>query len=136
MTYQEIVDIIRTTAGTVNTTGWFMHGRKTDFSLDYGKTFPQIALMPVRTTYHPEFTTNQHGITMFFLDQDKPDTTPLQREAIVADMYVMAKDFIDTLYLSMVDISDVLMTPEYRILDATASGYGISFTLIAGENCS
>jgi len=135
MTYQSVVTLIRNTVNTVNTTGWFTHARKTDFSLDFNEAAPYVCLLPVRTTYHPEQTTNRHDITMFFLDQDAPDTTPLEREAIISDMYVLSKLFIDTLYLSMVDISDVLMTPEYRILDATASGYGISFTIIGGEEC-
>ena len=42
--YQEIVDLIRNAAISVNPNGTFIHGLKSDGSLEYDEPMPQIHL--------------------------------------------------------------------------------------------
>lgn len=135
MTYQDVVDLIRTTAETVNPSGFFTHARRVDFSLNYDETGPYICLLPVRSTDNPNTYKEEWSITMLFLKQDAPDSTELEREGLIQDMYTLSKAFTDLLYESMVELGNILRTPEYRILSATATGYSIQFTLLSKEEC-
>jgi hypothetical protein len=136
MSYQEIVDLIRNVAIIVNPTGHFMHGRRTDGSLDYNEAFPQIHLMPVRTTWDIQNDNQTNDLVILFWDQDRPETSNLEREAIIAAMDALSDAFIFELYENNpVSISNVSKTPEYRQLAGTASGYGLSFTIISKTIC-
>jgi hypothetical protein len=45
MTYKDVVNIIRNAANYVNPNGTFIHGRKSDGSLQYNDDTPQIILL-------------------------------------------------------------------------------------------
>lgn len=136
MNYQNLVDIIRNTATTVNPTGLFVHARRTDGSLEYDKTFPQIHLYPVRSELELNNENIKHNIILMFWDQDRPETTNEEREAIIAAMDDLSNIFLFALNANPnVSLSNILKTPEYRQLAATASGYGLSFTISSKINC-
>jgi hypothetical protein len=71
-----------------------------------------------------------------FWDQDRPETTNDEREAIIAAMDDLSNTFLFALNFDVnVSLSNVLKTPEYRQLAATASGYGLSFTVNSKIDC-
>ena len=136
MNYQNIVDLIRNTANLVNPTGHFVHGRNTDGSLDYDYSFPQIHLLPVETTYDIPNDIKTHTLILMFWEQDSPESTNLEREQKIAAMDVLSDNFLNVLYnINTINIEDVLKTPEYRQLAGTASGYGLSFSIVSKVDC-
>jgi len=50
MAYQTAVDVVRAAAQTVNASGFFVHGRRSDGSINYDEAFPQILLYPFTST--------------------------------------------------------------------------------------
>lgn len=136
MNYQDIVDLCRVTANLVNPTGHFVHGRRTDGSLDYDYAFPQIHLLPVQTTFDISNDLKTHQLILFFWEQDSPESSNEEREAKIAAMDILSDLFLFELFENQqLNISDVLKTPEYRQLAGTASGYGISFSLTTKLEC-
>jgi hypothetical protein len=137
MTYQAIVDLIRNTAYIVNPTGHFVHGRRSDGSLDYNEPFPQIHLMPVRSSIDYSNNTERSDIVILFWQQDSPESSNDEREAIIAQMDVLSRNFLQLLYdEDILNLANVLRTPEYRQLAGTVSGYGISFTIVDKTSCN
>jgi hypothetical protein len=132
MGYQQIVAAIRTAAIAANEDGTFIHGRKSDGSLEYNEPFPQIHLYPF-TTQPQEGNRNivLASIVMAFWQQDAPDTTNERREEIIAEMDVLSNEFISQLELDLnpLEIATIKKEPQYRTLSATLSGYAITFEL-------
>lgn len=144
MTYQEVVNLIRTVATTVNATGTFVHGVKL-----FGSTKsidgpdPVIVLLPF-TTSRPNDSvgyTTDHKIQMTFWQQDKPDSSALEQEAIIAAMDVLSRTFelelervadLPANITAGVNIINVEKEPDYRRLMSTMSGYLLQFTLKSG----
>lgn len=136
MSYQSIVDLLRNLAYIVNPNGHFMHGRRSDGSLDYDKPFPQIHLYPVRSNPDIANSNERDDIILMFWQQDSPESTNEQREAMIAQMDVLSRNFMNELYAEDgVSVTNVLRTPEYRQLAGTVSGYGVSFTLPSKDDC-
>lgn len=136
MNYQDIVDLVRQISNAINPSGHFVHGRNTDGSLDYDYPFPQIHLLPVQTTYDVANDIKDHTLILMFWEQDSPESSNLEREAKIAAMDQLSDLFLAAIYNNTVfQVSDVLKTPEYRQLAGTASGYGLSFTLITKVDC-
>jgi len=136
MNYQNLVNLIRNTANLVNPTGHFVHGRNTDGSLDYDYSFPQIHLLPVETSYDVDDNIKTHSLILMFWEQDSPESSNDERELKIAAMDLLSDNFLAALNsISIINVSDVLKTPEYRQLAGTASGYGLSFSLITKEDC-
>ena len=128
--YQIIVDAIRDAAVSVNSTGTFIHGRRSDGSLEYNEPMPQIHLYPFITL--PQDTNRNlvfADIVMAFWQQDSPTTTNIEREEIIAAMDVLSNEFLDALDLGELEISNIRKEPQYRTLSATLSGYAITFKL-------
>lgn len=137
MNYTDIVNLIRNISNAINPTGYFMHGRRSDGSLDYDQNFPQIHLMPIRTNFDVPGDIKNHDIILMFWDQDSPDSSNDEREYKINQMDILSDLFLDTLYNDPANVSfnNVLKTPEYRQLAGTVSGYGISFTIISKVSC-
>lgn len=131
MSYQAVVNVIRDTANAVNPTGTFTHGRRSDASLEFDGTFPQIHLFPfVGDVDKTNAYTESYSIQMLFCGQDAPDSSNEEREAIIAAMDVLSREFINTLFdTDGVTMSRIRTEPNYRILSGTTSGYIVSFTL-------
>jgi hypothetical protein len=128
--YQAIVDLIRASANAVNPTGFFVHGRRSDGSLEYNEAFPQIHLYPFTT--NPQDTNSNilvANIVMAFWGQDSPESSNEEREAIIAAMDILSDNFLNNLDLSQLEIFSIRKEPQYRTLSATLSGYAITFNL-------
>lgn len=130
MGYQLIVDSIRNASLAVNPSGFFVHGRRSDGSLEYNEAMPQIHLYPF-TTFPQDDNRNIvfADIVMAFWSQDTPETSPEQREQIISLMDDLSNSFLNELDLADLEISNVKKEPQYRTLSATLSGYAITFRL-------
>jgi hypothetical protein len=136
MTYQSIIDLLRNTAFFVNPSGVFMNARRTDGSLEYPNTFPQIHLYPLRETVDINTSNVTAEVLLMFWQQDSPESTNEQREAIIAQMDALSTNFLLLLNAEDgVNISNARKTPEFRQLAGTVSGYGLAFTLSGKISC-
>ena len=128
--YQTIVDLIRASANAVNPTGFFVHSRRTDASLEYNEAFPQIHAYEFDT-----LPNDDNGnivvapIVMAFVFQDAPDSSNEERETIIANADVLSDAFMTNLDLNQVEIFGRRKNPNYRRLSANTSGYFITFNL-------
>ena len=130
MDYQQTVNFFRSVAEKVNQSGHFVHGRRVDVAIDYDMPFPQIALLPIRSEPNRQNANITHRIVLLFLDQDTPETSNEEREEIIQKMYVLLNTFMDELLENpLIQVTNEIITPEYRIMQATASGYSVSFTI-------
>ncbi len=136
MIYQETVDLIRSCAQEVNPDGTFINGRRADASIQYGDQMPQVHLYPF-TTREDEDDNVRSIILMSFLDQDSPDSSPEQREAIISQMEALSGAFVDKVRsTSGVSIEGTIeREPQYRTMQGTLSGYAVRFTLLSKGYC-
>lgn len=136
MSYQGIVDLIRNISNTINPTGTFMHGRRSDGSLEYDGAFPQIHLYPVRLSFDIANDVERNEIIIMFWQQDSPESSNDEREAIISQMDILSTNFLNAIYNEVnISITNILKTPEYRQLAGTVSGYGVSFTIVGKVDC-
>lgn len=136
MSYQGIVDLIRNISNTINPTGTFMHGRRSDGSLEYDGAFPQIHLYPVRLSFDIANDVERNEIIIMFWQQDSPESSNDEREAIISQMDILSTNFLNAIYNEEnISINNILKTPEYRQLAGTVSGYGVSFTIVGKVDC-
>lgn len=129
MGYQAIVDKIRAVAVAVNADGFFVHGRRSDGSIEYDAAFPQIHLYPFTTTISQIDGFDSSEIVMGFWYQDSPESTVEERETIIANADTLCRSFLDALLASQARIDNIRTDPQYRSLSGTLSGYGLRFTL-------
>jgi hypothetical protein len=130
MSYQTTVNILRDTANAVNSTGRFIHGRKIDASGAYNGMYPIIFCYPFNVTkgIDPNFI-DRSDILLGFYMEDKPDSSPEEREAIIAQMDELSDAFVYSLGESAISrISNVVKEPMYQIYSGDLSGYAIRFT--------
>jgi hypothetical protein len=130
MSYQSTVDVLRTAANAVNT-GRFIHGRKMDASSAYTGLYPLIFLYPfqTRTAVDPDFI-DTHDLLIGFFQEDKPDSSPEERELLVSEMDDLSTDFIAALEeMTDIKLTNVIKEPQYQIYSQTISGYAVRFNL-------
>jgi len=144
MTYQQIVDMCRTSANAVNPLGFFHHGRREDFSLEYYQdSFRQghagiglIAPTP-RTTINRTEGIVTHECVLVFMKQDSMDSDVLVREQIISDMDVLSNLFMDYIFNNYnIIITNEVKTPDYRQFMGTLSGYSMTFTIQSYLPCA
>lgn len=138
MKYNDTVELIKSIADTLLTSGTFVHGRRIDGSIIFDKPFPQIHLLP--------FTVSKNRVNLFdtasliigFWFQDKPDSTPEERQEIISEADILCEAFIVALEARVnsvlevpVQIDSVKTEPQYYNYMATASGYALTFNLIS-----
>jgi len=133
MTYQDIVNIIRNAANYVNPNGFFVHGRKTDGSLNYNDATPQIILLEPQ----PNTNINNNSFVetivfpIIFVTQDSPESTEVQRENLKQQMYLLSRKL-----LAKIDEQPLLQNvqftggqPEIRQLSGTLTGFSYSLEI-------
>jgi len=131
MAYIDVVNVIRDTVKELDGDIYFQHGLRVDGSLSYNEVFPQVHLFPFTSTIDITngFYENPQ-ILMLFCDQDRPDTSVEEREAIIQRMDDLSRDFIIRLDNNISGrITGIRREPVYRQLAGTVSGYSIQFTL-------
>lgn len=157
MSYQGTVDSIRTAANaalagfidydvddyqgsdyqTTAPTGRFDHGRHVDISQKFDGAYPFIFLYPVtvRRPDSPDFI-DRSDILLGFWIQDRPDTSTLEREVIIAQMDSLSDAFLNKLYENdKIRVTGVRKEPQYQMYQSTVSGFAVQFTLENYDAC-
>jgi hypothetical protein len=133
MTYQDIVNIIRNAANYVNPNGFFIHGRKTDGSLNYNEATPQILLLEPQPNTNINNNSFVETITfpIVFVTQDSSESTELRREDLKQEMYLLSRKL-----LAKIDEEPLLQNvqytggqPEIRQLSGTLTGFSYSLEI-------
>ena len=134
--YQNIVNACR---AAVPNGERFIHGRLIDFTQGYTGSYPLITLLPFTVTdarSTPDAVFDSAAIVVGFWKQDRPDTTAVEREAIIAEMDALSDAFLDNLLESpTVKLSAIQKEPQYQMFQATLSGFAISFTIQLIQPC-
>jgi hypothetical protein len=134
--YQNIVNACR---AAVPNSERFIHGRLIDFTQGYTGSYPLITLLPFTVTdarSTPDAVFDSAAIVVGFWKQDRPDTTAVEREAIIAEMDALSDAFLDNLLESpTVKLSAIQKEPQYQMFQATLSGFAISFTIQLIQPC-
>jgi hypothetical protein len=138
MSYQSTVNQIRAAAtSALNGQGRFDHGRHVDISQKFDGEYPFIFLYPV-TVVRPDSPgfINRGNILIGFWMQDRPDTSTLDREQIIAQMDTLSDVFITALELNDKSrITGVRKEPQYQMYQGTVSGFAIQFTYENYDAC-
>lgn len=136
LTYQNIVDIIRDTATTVNPTGTFVHARRSDGSLEYSGAMPQIHLYPFQVKGSNVNQAVEADLIIGFWKQDSPESSNEEREQIISDMDILQRAFKEELdETQTIELLNFVAEPNYRQLSGTLSGYIIRFTMRGALVC-
>ena len=125
--YKQIVDACRTAAAAVNPTGEFGHGRVVAVSqASIEGTFPYIALYPFNTTGGSvdDATQRANPILIGFWEQDTPDSSMEEQEAIIDRMDTLADAFLLALS-EIIDVRNFTKEPQYQFYQGTASGVAV-----------
>jgi hypothetical protein len=129
--YKNLIDTVR--AAMPAGVGRFIHGRLMDFSNSYSGEYPLATLLPftiadARST--ADGTWDRVQLIVGFWQQDRPDTTPEEREEIIDAMDLLSDEFIDALQDSGGRrITGIQKEPQYQMFQGTLSGFAVSFTL-------
>ncbi len=135
-TYSDIVTAIEAAANEVNPDGRFLDGRKIDVSQSFDGAYPLINLYPFITQQDNGGDNDTSNILLGFWVQDTPETTPLERRALITAMDELSDAFKDALNESKVlQMNDFKKEPQYQFYSGTLSGYAVSFKLITKASC-
>ena len=111
----------------------FIHGRLLDFSNSYTGIYPLVTLLPFTITDHrsaPEQTWDFANIVVGFWQEDRPDTTPSEREDIIDAMDQLSDGFLDALQDGPgVRITGIQKEPQYQMFQGTLSGMAVQFRI-------
>jgi len=131
MSYLGAVNLIKSISETVNPNGLFLHGRKWDASLNFGENDKQIYLYPITANVDlANHYFESWNIAMGFYFQDAPDSTELDRQALIAQADAMVTEFLNILNeTESIELSNARKEPSYRQMAGTYTGYLLSFTL-------
>lgn len=131
MSYLGAVNLIKSISETVNPTGLFEHGRRWDASLNFGENNKQIYLYPITANVDlANHYFESWSIVMGFYFQDAPDSTELDRQALIAEADVMVTEFLNLLNeTESIELSNSRKEPSYRQMAGTYTGYILTFTL-------
>jgi hypothetical protein len=133
MTYKDVVNIIRNAANYVNPNGTFIHGRKSDGSLQYNDNTPQIILLEPQPNPSNNNQSYIETVTfpIVFVTQDSPESSNLEREDIKEEMFILSRQL-----LSKIDEQSLLQNvaytngqPEIRQLSGTMTGFSYSLQI-------
>lgn len=134
MAYQDIVNVVRTTVAELDGDIKFQHGLALDASLFSVDNLPCVILFPFisNVTIQNNFY-ESYNLLIGFYDQDRPDTSTEEREAIISQMDRLSREFILLLDNNVSgNITAIKREPQYRQYGGTVSGYAIQLTLESG----
>lgn len=138
MTFQQVLDMIRNTANSVNPTGTFVHGRNSDAANASDKPYPRIHLYPFIQDIDPlETHKRTSNLLLSFVKADSGDQDEAERETIISDMGTLVNSFIDQLvtdYENDIEFTQIRTEPQYQILEGV-SGYTLQLNIRTQLGC-
>lgn len=119
--------------------GRFIHGRLQDFANEYSGAYPLVTLLPFTLQDHrgtPEAVFDFSTLIIGFWMEDRPDTTPSEREGIIDAMDILSDTFLDSLQDSRsVRLTGIQKEPQYQMFQGTLSGMAIQFRIDVVAPC-
>jgi len=138
MTFQQVLDMVRDTAETVNPTGTFVHGRNSDAANAQDLPYPRIHLYPFTQERDPiDDEKRTSNLLMSFVDVDSGEQDANERETIISNMDVLVDAFIAQLqsdYENSVEFSKIRTEPQYQVLEGV-SGYSLELNIKTQVEC-
>ena len=138
MTFQQVLDMVRDTAETVNPTGTFVHGRNSDAANAQDLPYPRIHLYPFTQERDPiDDEKRTSNLLMSFVDVDSGEQDAKERETIISNMDVLVDAFIAQLqsdYENSVEFSKIRTEPQYQVLEGV-SGYSLELNIKTQVEC-
>jgi hypothetical protein len=111
----------------------FIHGRLIDFSNSYTGTYPLVTLLPFTISDHrstPDGRFDFATLLVGFWKEDRPDTTPEEREEIIDEMDDLSDVFIEALQnVWGVRLTSIQKEPQYQMFQGTLSGMAVQFRI-------
>lgn len=143
MNYQDVVDMCRNAAIAVNSSGFFVHGRREDYSLEFDNAAYRngecgIGLLMPTPQITDSFSdgTRTYNLLFVFMLQDAQDSTLLEREQIVAAMDVLSNTYINYMIANYpIEPIACIKTPDIRNFQGTLSGVSLSLTIKTIKPC-
>jgi hypothetical protein len=139
MTYEQTIELLRTTAESVAPNGTFVFGKKADASLVSQTTaFPLIWLAPFREQTDRLKGNISRSIVLVFLYQDTTNYTESDRQNLIQEAWQLKEDYMIALNNTLPKVAAYLneiATPEFMQLSGSVSGYSVQFTLQSKTPC-
>ncbi len=137
MGYLETVQAVRLAAEAVNPQGSYYHGRRVDLSEKHRTKLPVIWLYPFNIT---DATTDQvmntNNLLIGFWAQDKPSSSVIERETLIAQMDLLCTSFLRELRSNnQISIENVTREPQIQYYQGTLSGIAMSCNLLNVADC-
>ena len=111
----------------------FIHGRLIDFSNSYTGAFPLVTLLPFTVNDHrsnADQTWDFANLVVGFWEEDRPDTTPEEREDLIDAMDELSDEFLDNLLADpALRITAIQKEPQYQMFQGTLSGMAVQFRI-------
>lgn len=136
MSYLAVVNIIKNISEGLNPNGVFLSGRKWDASLEFSSPNCQVYLYPMTSNIDLKNSyIETWNCLMGLYFQDAPDSTPEERDIIIASAGNLAQQILVALNTtSTIQIGTARLEPSYRQMAGTYTGYLMSFTLTIANN--
>lgn len=138
MTFQEVLNMVRETAETVNPTGTFVNGRNSDAANASDSPYPRIHLYPFTQERDPiEDHKRTSNLLLSFVDLDSGEQDAEERETIIANMDTLVDAFIAQLQADFendVEFTQIRTEPQYQILEGV-SGYSLQLNIKTQVGC-
>lgn len=139
MTYEQTIELLRSTAASVAPNGTFVFGKKADASLVSQTTaFPLIWLAPFREQTDRLRDLITRSVVLVFLYQDTTNYTEADRENLIQEAWQLKEDYMIALNNTLPKVAAYLneiATPEFMQLSGSVSGYSVQFTLQSKTPC-
>lgn len=135
MRYPDLVALIKTTAETVNPTGFFWHGRISEASINHEQPFPQVH--SYTGTHSKTGGALRYNVLLAFYGQDVADSNADESLAIHGQMQVLADQFLKAFKdNASIQVSDsITVEPLTKDRLIMGSGWALRFSVEAIEVC-
>ncbi len=135
---QVVKDLIKTTVLAVQPNATFISGRSFDSAIETiikDTSVVYVYLDPVTMTASQIDSVETYSITLGFIKQDSMDSSPEEMDAIIEEMYDIARSFLDELEATnTVQFNSASFSPSYRIKNV-CTGVVITFDLTTMTPC-
>lgn len=135
--YEKIITALKIVSQGVNPTGRFMNGRVIDASTAYAGAYPLIHVYPFTIQEDDDGIWDSANILIAFWMQDKPSSTPEDRELLIFAMAALTKTFTSMLKeYNGISVRAVTKEPQFHMLAATLSGFALRFKIQVIDDCN
>ena len=136
MSYLAVVNIIKNISEGLNPNGVFLSGRKWDASLEFSSPNCQVYLYPMTSNIDLKNSyIETWNCLMGLYFQDAPDSTPEERDIIIASAGNLAQQILVALNsVPTIQLTQSRLRPFYRQLSGTYTGYEMNFALTTYNN--